>query len=407
MGGRSVGDGATRKAAGLVSRRPLGLLRLVVVYLESELREGPGRAVLAVKHHEGARLGKGALSPGNGVVPASHRMDHRVAIHGGRGADGGIDGARSHTQARGTGGGRAACGGVRLSGHGQGLLGGNSAYVGDLRLGIGPRPAQASQPIYRPAPLKPPGRVRSWAMDDLVPRPTTGRVFAGTRRVRLADVSPAGRLRLDGAARILQDLSADDTADAALPDAEAWVVRKTVIVVESFPAYLESMALVTWCSGTGSHWAERRISIQGEEGGVIEAATTWVQVNPATGRPVRIAAGFDKIYGEAAGGRRVTARLDHPEAAPADAGAFRWPLRVADFDVLHHVNNAAYWQIVEEALALVRGLRAPLRAEVQHRTAIERGSDVQVATATLAGGGLGVWVVADGRLAATAQVFPG
>ena len=111
-------------------------------------------------------------------------------------------------------------------------------------------------------------------------------MFEGARRVRLADVSPAGRLRLDAAARFLQDLSADDTADAALPDAEAWVVRKTVIEVAAFPRYLEPLELATWCSGTGSHWAERRISIRGERGGAIEAATTWVHIDLASGPPV-------------------------------------------------------------------------------------------------------------------------
>ena len=89
-------------------------------------------------------------------------------------------------------------------------------------------------------------------MTQLVERPRSGRVFEGARRVRLADVSPAGRLRLDAAARFLQDVSADDTADAALPDAEAWVVRKTVIEVTTFPRYLEPVGLATWCSGTGS-----------------------------------------------------------------------------------------------------------------------------------------------------------
>src|SRR3546814_13672312 len=34
---------------------------------------------------------------------------------------------------------------------------------------------------------------------ELVPRPPRGRVFEGARRVRLGDVSPAGRLRLDAA----------------------------------------------------------------------------------------------------------------------------------------------------------------------------------------------------------------
>jgi acyl-ACP thioesterase len=240
-------------------------------------------------------------------------------------------------------------------------------------------------------------------MTDLVDRPAVGRVFEGARRVRLADVSPAGRLRLDATARFLQDVSADDTADAALPDAEAWVVRKTVIEVVAFPRYLEPLRLATWCSGTGSHWAERRISIQGEAGAAVEAATTWVHFDTASGRPSRIPAGFDEIYGEAAGGRRVKARLDHPDPPELDVETFAWPLRFTDFDVLGHVNNAAGWQIVEEALAARRDLRAPLRAEVQHRTAIERDQIVEVAVVH-GDDGLSLWARADGAVALTARV---
>ena len=242
---------------------------------------------------------------------------------------------------------------------------------------------------------------------DLVDRPASGRVFEGRRTVRLADVSPAGRVRLDAVARYLQDLSADDTADSALPDAEAWVVRKTVIEVRAFPRYLEAMRLATWCSGTGSHWAERRISITGGDGAVVEAATTWVHFDRGTGKPSRIPDSFHAIYGEAAGGRRVKARLDHPDR-PAAAGGdrFDWPLRFSDFDVLAHVNNAAYWQIVEEALAARPGLRAPLRAEVQHRTAVERGASVSVQLLDQGDGGVAAWVVADGLVAASAEVRP-
>ncbi len=242
-------------------------------------------------------------------------------------------------------------------------------------------------------------------MAELIGRPGAGRVFEGTRTVRLADVSPAGRLRLDAAARFLQDLSADDTADSALPDAEAWVVRKTVIEVSAFPRYLEPLALATWCSGTGSAWAERRISIQGAFGGAIEAATTWVHVDRETGRPSRIPVGFEAIYGGSHGGRRVKARLDHPDApAGGVADRFAWPLRFTDFDVLDHVNNAACWQIVEEALAARRDLRAPLRAEVQHRTAIERGATVDVTVGEDGDGGLGLWAAVDGQVVVTAAV---
>jgi len=242
-------------------------------------------------------------------------------------------------------------------------------------------------------------------MTDLVRRPSSGRVFQGARRVRLADVSPAGRLRLDAAARFLQDVSADDTADSGLPDAEAWVVRKTTIEVAEFPRYLEPIELATWCSGTGSHWAERRISIIGARGGAVEAATTWVHFDTESGRPSRIPVGFDAIYGEATGGRRVKARLDHRDLPTGAREGFRWPLRFTDFDVLGHVNNAACWQIVEEALAARRDLRAPLRAEVQHRTAIERGATVEVTVAD-DDGALSLWARADGDVAMSAVVAP-
>lgn len=223
--------------------------------------------------------------------------------------------------------------------------------------------------------------------------------------MRLGDVSPGGRLRLDAATRYLQDLSADDTADAALPDAEAWVVRKTVLEVYRFPRYLEALELATWCSGTGSRWAERRISMVGQRGAGVEAATTWVHVDPASGRPKRVPSGFEALYGESTGGRTVRARLEHPDP-PDDAPGRPWPLRFSDFDVLSHVNNAAYWEAVEEVLADRRELRAPLRAEVEHRNAVERGAVVVLRTAGDEAGGVSVWLMADDVVAASARVQP-
>src|SRR3546814_5593560 len=82
--------------------------------------------------------------------------------------------------------------------------------IGDPSGGIGPRSSRSRQSIYAIS-----RRVRFESMSatptELVPRPPRGRVFEGARRVRLGDVSPAGRLRLDAATRYLQDLSADDT----------------------------------------------------------------------------------------------------------------------------------------------------------------------------------------------------
>lgn len=239
---------------------------------------------------------------------------------------------------------------------------------------------------------------------DLPPRPATGRIFEGaTRTVRLGDVRPSGRLRLDAAARYLQDVSADDTADAALPDSQAWVVRRTVLDIAVFPRYLERVRLATWCSATGSHYAERRVELRGESGGELDATSLWVHVDHSTGRPQRLTEAFSARYSLAAEGRRASSRLVHPDA-PEGVVFEPWPLRATDLDVLQHVNNAAYWEVVEQALARVPGRRGPMRAEVEHRSAVEPGQDVTWASVHDADGACSVWIRADGALAASARL---
>ncbi len=227
----------------------------------------------------------------------------------------------------------------------------------------------------------------------LVPLPTTGRTFTARRRVRLGDVSPNGRMRLDSVARFVQDVSNDDTVDAGLIDDMAWVVRRTVIEVHAEARLREELALTTFCGGTGSRWAERRVSARGEHGAHIETATVWVHLDMATGRPLRLPEQFHQIYDEAAGGRTVRAKLEH-DSPPSDQGdRSPWPLRFSDFDVLDHVNNAVAWAAVEETRVGHKNLRAPLRAEVEYRDAIERGDEVERVVTEHADGSLSLWLV--------------
>ena len=55
----------------------------------------------------------------------------------------------------------------------------------------------------------------------------------------------------------------------------------------------------------------------------------------------------------------------------------RWPLRFSDFDAVGHMNNAAYWEVLEEQLLADRGLRAPLRAIVEHVAQVEPGETLE------------------------------
>lgn len=208
-------------------------------------------------------------------------------------------------------------------------------------------------------------------MFEMVGRPADGRTFKGQRRVRLGDCSPGGRLRLDAAARYLQDLSDDDTRDAGLAQM-TWVVRRTVIDVLQFPTYLETLDMVTWCSAIGSRWAERRVDIASPDGGLISSATLWVHLDGETQRPATPPPPFHDIFAPSTSGRTVSSRLTL-DPAPADLEVAPWPTRFADFDVMNHINNAIAFTLVEEVLARRRELRAPLRAEIEYRSSIDRG----------------------------------
>lgn len=216
---------------------------------------------------------------------------------------------------------------------------------------------------------------------QMVDGPGPGRQFTTRRRVRLGDATPKGRLRLDAVARYLQDVANDDTRDADWSDPHWWVVRRTVIDVHEFPAYLQEIDLTTWCGGVGSHWAERRTRLSATDGTVlIDAAALWVHVDEATLQPSRVPEDVAALLLESAAGRQVNARLILREKEFATGNTVMpqdWPLRFSDFDAVGHMNNAAYWEIVEESLSARSDLRAPLRAVVEHVVQIEQGQTVQ------------------------------
>lgn len=194
---------------------------------------------------------------------------------------------------------------------------------------------------------------RANGAEELLPLPPVGRIFRCTRQVRWGDIDSGGRLRLDAIARLLQDVATDDTAELGLAEAEAWVVRRTRIHQIRAAEQGEILELATFCSGLGSRWAERRISITGNGGASIEAVALWVHLDPVSGRPKLLPARFGTEFAAAAAGREVTARQTI-EAVPVGApGATvrQWYPRSTDIDILDHVNNAIGWAVIEQVLA--------------------------------------------------------
>jgi acyl-ACP thioesterase len=216
-------------------------------------------------------------------------------------------------------------------------------------------------------------------LSELVPLPDRGRTFEREVVPGLADATASGRVRLDAIARWLQDIAYADVVDAGLAGTGAWVVRRARLRVNSFPRFGEPVSVRTFCSAAGRIAAERRTSVFGA-GAAVEAVAMWIHVDTETLRPLRLGEGFHAVYGESAGQRRADFRLRHPEP-PADASRAPWRFRASDVDIAGHVNNAAYWEPVEEALWRVGG-RAAADMEIEYREPAQPGEAAVIRAGT-------------------------
>ncbi len=131
-----------------------------------------------------------------------------------------------------------------------------------------------------------------------------------------------------------------------------------------------------------------------DEEPLVETVALWVHLDPATRRPSPFTDNELATYGASTDGRRVTARLHHRppgELHPSEP----WVFRAIDCDVAGHVNNAAYWEPVEEEL-LQGDDPAALDVEVEFRSPAQPGEKLLVKN------GRTRWIVApDGETHAT------
>jgi acyl-ACP thioesterase len=228
---------------------------------------------------------------------------------------------------------------------------------------------------------------------EFVPLGPSGRRFREEYVIRLGDADERGLLRLDGAARFLQDVGTDDWIDTGVQSDVTWVVRRTSLrLVEGarWPRYLDHMTLTTWCGGTGAAWAERRTNFSHGDELALETVALWVCVD-ATGHPVRMRESFFDVYGDEARQRKVSGRVSTPPV-PDGAAVRPWPLRDSDLDIIGHVNNAAIWQAVSEIV------KSPVREiSVTHHASIERSDDVRLHDVPGA-----LWLTVDGVVTVSA-----
>ncbi|QNG19735.1 4-hydroxybenzoyl-CoA thioesterase [Rhodococcus triatomae] len=240
--------------------------------------------------------------------------------------------------------------------------------------------------------------------------PETAHFYENSWPIRTGDIDATQRLRLDGIARYLQDMGADNLeAIGALETHPLWIVRRTVIDVLKPTDGPERIRLLRWCSGFSTRWADMRVQITAGSGAVIETSGFWINISPETGMPTRMSDRFIERLAESTAEHRLKWKRwitdDLPDAAEPGVTDAPFVLRHTDIDPFDHVNNAVYWQAVEEQLAR----RAPHLVDVPHRAVVEYLSPI-VSTDQIAlrsrvdDTALTIWFVVDGAVRATARI---
>ncbi len=205
-----------------------------------------------------------------------------------------------------------------------------------------------------------------------------GRLFSIVRRPFLADCAPSGRIRLDALARWMQDVAFADVEEAGLDRIASWVLRRHRISVARFPRFGERCAVQTFCSGIGRMWAERRttVSLANADGSagetMVEALALWVHLDPERRLPSPVTEAELEVYGSSIGDRRVAARLRHPRPEHVQ-DEWRWRFHRTDADIADHVNNAAYWEPLEDELLGAPQELRQVDAELEFRTPAQPG----------------------------------
>ena len=92
----------------------------------------------------------------------------------------------------------------------------------------------------------------------------------------------------------------------------------------ALPVFRDEVTLTTFCSGTGSRWAERRTTLEADGGVRVEAVALWVFVDPA-GRPVPLEDWFLDLYGKprATGGSVAVCSIGHLRSKESKSGRGR------------------------------------------------------------------------------------
>ena len=209
--------------------------------------------------------------------------------------------------------------------------------------------------------------------------PGSGYVYRTSWPVATGDLDGNLHLRLDGVARYIQEVGAQNLVDAGeAEDHPHWLVQRTVIDVIEPIEFPNEVSFSRWCSALSSRWCTMRVDLVGSDGGRIETEGFWIAINSKTLTPQRVSDTLIERFASTTDVHRLkwSRWLENPDAADE---TIPFALRRTDIDIFEHVTNTAYWHAIHEVMALLPDVcTAPYRAVLEYRRPIKYGEEVTI-----------------------------
>jgi len=177
-------------------------------------------------------------------------------------------------------------------------------------------------------------------------------------RVRNYECDAYGHLNNANYVRYMQETAMDASAAAGYgivrytEMGRQWWIRATEIEYLRPAIYNDQIEVKTWVADFRRVSSRRmyEFRLAGTDEMVARGHSDWVFLDIATGRPTSVPPEMGTAFFPEGPPATFPEREPFPVAPPPPPGVFKMSVRVAwkDIDSVHHVNNAAYLEYVEE-----------------------------------------------------------
>lgn len=206
--------------------------------------------------------------------------------------------------------------------------------------------------------------------------------FQLTRTIDYFQSATDGHIKLESLMGILQNAALDHVREAdrdsrvIIAEGYAWILNKIAISIFRQPFYGETLTVDTWHRGTRGFKSYREYEIRSGSEKVAAASSSWLYLDLNRRRVVKVPAETDSLYGTRPD---LALGLDIEEWRPdkklAPAFVMDISIRRSDYDMLGHVNNAAYFDYLDTLISRSAG-NAPAVKSIFIQYNKEIGGDV-------------------------------